>query len=110
MNHKKNNPLFIGTIAAASPVPLLVFTVLWSWFWGIGIGIGLLHYDTISGWLLIWSLLPLIISPIWCIVGIIYGCIKHKQKRALLGIFLSIIGLIENFLLLYGLMYIGSRF
>ena len=106
----KNKPLVTGIIAVVSPVPLIVFTVLWSWLWVFGIGMGLLNYDTIPQWILICSLLPLFISPTLGFLGIAHGIIKIKLKRAWVGILLSVLGLIENFILIYGMYYIGSRF
>ena len=106
----KNKPLVTGIIAVVSPVPLIVFTVLWSWIWCFGIGMGLLNYDTIPQWILICSLLPLFISPALGLLGIVHGIIKIKLKRAWAGILLSVLGLIENFILIYGMGYIGSRF
>ena len=106
----KNKPLVTGIIAVVSPVPLIVFTVLCSWMWGFGIGMGLLNYDTIPQWILICSLLPLFISPALGLLGIVHGIIKIKLKRAWVGILLSVLGLIENFILIYGMYYIGSRF
>ena len=29
----KNEPIIIGIVSVASPIPLFVFTVLWSWLW-----------------------------------------------------------------------------
>ena len=106
----KNKPIVTGIIAVASPIPLLIFTVLWCWGWFFGIGTGLLNYDTIPQWILICSLLPLFISPAFGVLGIIHGIIKIKEKQAWIGILLSALGLIENFLLIYGMGYIGSRF
>lgn len=106
----KNKPIVTGIIAVASPIPLIVFTVLWSWIWFFGIGIGLLNYDTVPQWMLVCSLSPLFISPAFGLLGIVHGVIKIKLKRAWLGIFLSVLGLIENFILIYGMCYIGSRF
>jgi len=92
----KNKPLVTGIIAVVSPVPLIVFTVLWSWIWGFGIGMGLLNYDTIPQWILICSLLPLFISPTFCLLGLVHGVIKIKLKRAWIGILLSVLGLIKT--------------
>ena len=106
----KNKPLVTGIIAVASPLPLIVFTVLWSWIWFFGIGMGLFSYDTIPQWILFCSLLPLFISPTFGLLGIVHGIIKIKLKRAWIGILLSVLGLIVNFILIYGMYYIGSRF
>jgi hypothetical protein len=78
--------------------------------WFFGIGMGLLNYETIPQWIQVCSMLPLFVSPIIGLIGIIHGIIIIKSKQAKLGIFLSVIGLIENFFLIYGIYYIGSRF
>ena len=106
----KNRPIVTGIIAAASPIPTVIFTVIWSWVWFFGIGMGLLNYDTVPQWILIVSLLPLLVSPIFGLLGIIHGMVKIKTKKAWFGIFLSVIGLFENFILIYGMYYLGSRF
>lgn len=106
----KNKPFFTGLIAVASPIPMIIFTVFWFWIWFFAVGMGLLNYETVPDWISICGLFPLVISPILCVVGIAHGCIKIKQKYAWLGIMLSAIGLVENFLLIYGMGYIGSRF
>ena len=106
----KNRPIVTGIIAVASPIPLVIFTVIWSWVWFFGIGMGLLNYDTVPQWTLTVSLLPLLISPIFGLLGIIHGIVKIKTRKAWLGIFLSVMGLFENFILIYGMYYLGSRF
>ena len=106
----KDKPIVTGIIAVASPVPLIVFTVLWSWVWFFGIVVGLLNYDAVPQWILVCSLSPLLISPAFGLLGIVHGVIKIKSERAWLGILLSVLGLIENFILIYGMCYIGSRF
>ena len=105
-----NKPFITGIIAVASPIPLFVFTILWSWFCFFGIGMGLLNYETVPQWILIISFLPLFISPAMGVLGVIHGFAKLKQKHAWLGIVLSVVSLIENFFLIYGMYYIGSRF
>ena len=106
----RNKPITIGIIAMVSPVPLFVFTVIWCWILFFGIGIGVLHYDTVPLWMQIVGLLPLLISPALGIGGMIHGFIKFKEKLAWLGILLSVLCLVENCLLIYGMYYIGSRF
>lgn len=54
----KNKPIVTGIIAVASPIPLLVFAVLWSWIWFFGIGMALLNHDAVPQWILVCSLLP----------------------------------------------------
>ena len=106
----KNNPVVTGMIAVTSPIPLIIFTVLWSWLLFFISGIGLLNCDPIPQWISVCSLLPLLISPALGLLGVIHGIVKIKTKRAWLGILLSVIGLIENFALIYGMYYIGSGF
>ena len=106
----KNRPIVTGIIAVASPIPLVFFTILWCWVWFFIIGIGLLNYDIVPQWILIFSLLPLLISPIICLLGIVHGLVKIQAKKAWLGILLSAMGLLENFILIYGMYYLGSRF
>ena len=106
----KNKPIVTGIIAVASPIPMIVLTVLWTWICFFGIGMGLLNYDTVPQWIPVCSLLPLFISPTFCLLGLVHGVIKIKLKRAWIGILLSVLGLIENFILIYGMYYLGSRF
>ena len=74
------------------------------------IGMGLLQYDTIPQWISEISLLPIWISPLLGIIGIIHGVIKIKEKRSGLGIVLSAMCLVENFVILYGAIYLASRY
>ena len=106
----KNRPIVTGIIAVASPIPLIIFTIIWCWLWYFGVGMGLLNYDNVPQWILIFSLLPLFISPIIGSLGIIHGFVKIQTKKAWLGILLSVVGLLENFILIYGMYYLGSRF
>ena len=106
----KNKSISFGILAATSPIPLLIMTVLWFWLWSFGIGMGLLNYDTIPEWILIISMLPLLISPLLGTVGTIYGIINIREGASILGIILSIICLAENFVLIYGMYYLGSVF
>ena len=106
----KNKPIVIGIIAVASPIPLVIFTSIWSLIWSFYIGLGLLNYDTVPQWILVVSLLPLFISPIFGLMGIIHSMVKIKTKKAWFAFFLSVIGLLENFILIYGMSYLGSRF
>ena len=106
----KNRPFITGIIAVASPVPLCIFTILWSWVFSFGFGMGVLGYDTIPDWVLTCSLLPLAISPMIGLIGLIHSIIKIKTKLSWLGIVLSVFCLAENFLMIYGMGYIGSRY
>lgn len=103
-------PFMIGVIAVSSPIPMTILTIMWCWILCFGVGIGILQYDTIPEWLMTVSLLPLCISPLFGCFGMVYGIIKRKEHLSWLGILLSVICLIENFLLIYGIGYLGSRF
>ncbi len=101
----KMKPLTLGIIAALSPIPGLLLTELCVLIWAFPIGMELLQYDTIPTWMLIISLPLLLISPLLGILGIIHGAKKSKEKHARLGIVLSVLCLIENIVLLYGIYY-----
>ena len=104
-------PLVSGIIAAASPLPLLAFTALWCWTWSFGIGAGLLKYDApFPQWLHIVSLAPILFSPLLGLMGMIHGIIKRTIKWAWLGILLSVLCLIENALLLSGIIILAGRY
>ena len=106
----KNRPYVTGIIAAVSPVPLFCFTVLWYWALCFGFALGMLQLDRIPQWISVISALPLFISPSIGIVGIVQGIIKRKEKLSWLGILLSIVCLVENFALIYCIVYLGSRY
>jgi len=104
----KMKPLTLGIIAALSPVPGLVLTSFWSIIWISAIGMELLQYETIPVWIEIISFLPLLISPFLGIFGIMRGIKKRKEKLAWLGIVLSVLCLIENFVLLYYIAFVSE--
>ena len=106
----KIHPLVTGIVSFLSPIPMFVFTVLWSWGWFFGIGMGMLNYTTVPPWMTVIVLLPLLISPLLGIVGVVHGIIKIREKLSWLGVVLSVLCLMENFALIYGLCYLGSRF
>ena len=106
----KNKPLFSGIIAAAFPIPMLIFTILWDWIFVFVIGFGLLQYDDVPGWLETVALLPLTISPLLGVAGIVHGIAMIKEKLSYLGIILSAVCLVENFVLIFGIYYLGSKF
>ena len=103
----KNRPYITGIIAVASPGPMFIFTIFWCWIWSFGIGLGILHYDKIPDWILFIGLLPLWISPLLGIAGLIHSVAKCKTKLAWLGILLSAMGLLENLLMLCGILYLS---
>ena len=105
----KNRPFITGIIAAVTPFPLLAFTALWCWIWGLGIGLGLLGYDRIPDWIGVVGTLPLLISPMLGLLGLVHSIIKIKTKLSWLGIVLSVLCSLEN-LMICGIFYLASRF
>ena len=105
----KNQPLNTGILAIVSPIPLFFFTVSWGLGWCLGIGMGLLKYDQLPVWIEIVSTLPILISPVIGVLGIIHSLVKRKAKFARLGFLLSVFGVVENGLLLCLLSFL-SRF
>lgn len=106
----KSKSLRLGLLSALSPLPLFVLTALWFWMWCFGIGMEILHYEIIPEWILVISALPLSISPLLGLVGTVCGIIKIREKFSWLGVVLPLVCLVENFLLIYGIYYLGSRF
>lgn len=106
----KSTHVKLGTIAVISPVPMIVFTAIWCWLWFFGIGLGLLGYESVPEWIMICSMIPLGVSPLIGAVGVIYGAIKMKEKYAFVSLVLSIVGLIENLILIYVICYLGKNF
>ena len=103
-------PINFGIISAFSPIPMFIFSVLWSWTCAFGIGMGLLNYDYIPNWILVVSLLPMCFSPILGLSGIVFGIVKIKDKLSWLGIILSAICLLENLLIFDIIYYLGGNF
>ena len=103
---KKINPMVTGIIAVASPLPLFVLTCLWG---AVFLAICFAYSDA-PDWAIYVCTMPLWISPALCVAGIIHGIVKRRAKRAWIGILLSALGLLENFLLILSAAYLGSRF
>lgn len=107
----KNTPVEAGRFAAFSPLPMFFVAMCWGMLFFFNIYLSIFPAEsTPPVWVLILLLLPLLFSPLLGVLGIIHGIIKRKEKRAWLGILLSALCLIENFLLFYGMGYIGSRY
>ena len=100
----------MGVAAALSPVPMVLAWILWSWLLFFGIGIRVLNLNSVPDWMQYLMMLPLLISPFRCVHAMIYSAVHHREKRAWLGILLSVAGLAENALLFYGVIYVGSRY
>lgn len=96
-----------GVVAVASPLPMLVNTLLWFWFLFLGVGIYILGYTTVPDWILYLGLLPLSFSPLFDIFGIVFGFVHIRQRHAVLCILLSVLGLAINFLLILAMSYLG---
>lgn len=96
-----------GVICAVSPVPLFLFTVFWS---QVCLALGFMIWDTVPDWLLCVALMPLAVSPLMGIGGIVYGVVRRKELLAWLGVLLSSLSLVMNAALWYGMYYVGSRF
>lgn len=108
---KRNRHLIHGLVAAASPVPMLIYTWLWATLILFDVGMDLLKYQKpLPFWLEILSLLPLLVSPILCCLFIVIGILRRKERLAWLCVVLSCVGLAKNVLLFWLIMYIGSRY
>ncbi|MBQ4100769.1 MAG: hypothetical protein IJC83_04390 [Oscillospiraceae bacterium] len=110
MKTQKSRLRIIGIIAVSSPLPMIIITILWFFILFFGVGMGILGYASTPDWILYVGLLPLLFSPAFDIFGIVYGIIKRKERHSVLCIILSAIGLLINFALLFGMIYLGSRF
>lgn len=106
----KNKAAFWGMLSFLSPIPMTFLTFLWSWIWCFGIAMGLLGYERISDWALIIGTAPLLISPLMGLSGLVYGICHYRQKLAWLGILLSFLGVVVNGLLIFAILYMGSRY
>lgn len=102
--------LTVAIIAVTSPLPMIFITSMWALIFGVGFGICVLGYSTIPDWIAFLSLLPLSFSPLFDIFGIVLGIAKIKERHSVLCIVLSLLGLVINIALIFGLSYIGSRF
>jgi len=96
-----------GTINIIIPLPMLIVTSFWSL-----LIIGMFNLDSITEpfWYMV-TVLPLLIPPVTCIVGIIRGFINYKKDTyARWCLILSIIGLLVYIGMIVLCGWIGSRF
>lgn len=107
---QKSRLKLIGIIAISSPLPMIIVTMLWFFFLFFGIGMGILGYSYTPDWILFVGLLPLLFSPAFDIFGIVFGIIKRKEHHSVLCVILSAIGFLINLALLFGMIYLGSRY
>ena len=98
----------IGALSAVSPIPLFIFTILWDWIWSFGICLGILGFERLPTWTVPVGVFPLLISPLLGGFGLVYSLIRHREKLAWPGILCSVCCLIENGLLLAGILYLGT--
>lgn len=103
----KNKSLITGIIAAATPIPCFIFSILFAWIFFFGLCMGVLGYDTVPMWLEMCSLLPLLISPIFTVFAIIHSLVKIKQKLSWLSLLLSVTGFAQNLGLVLLMIHIG---
>lgn len=103
----KMKAVHFGALTLATPLPGWILTILWFWILCFGICLGALGYERIPEWGLYVGLLPLPVSPLMGLAGIIYGIVRRKEKGAWLGVLCSALCLVENALLLAGMMYLG---
>ena len=103
---KRHISFLVGIYAAASPIPFFLVSCFWAMITAYS-----LYYAT--QWLprpviIPLAMFPFAISPICCCACLVYGIIRHREHLSWLCILLSILGLAENALLLYG-MYFGGH-
>lgn len=106
----KNTPLEAGIFAVLSPIPLFLLAEFWAVTTVFGVFIGVLGVDTISGWLLAVSLLPLLLSPALGVISIIHGFKKIKEKQGWSGIVLGVVCLLENAVIFLAVAYLGYNY
>ena len=106
----KMKAVHFGALTLATPLPGWIFAILWTWIFCFGICLGALGYERIPMWGLYVGLLPLLVSLLLSLAGMVYGIVRRKEKRAWLGVLCSALCLVENVLLLAGMIYLGSRY
>ena len=99
-----------GVINMAAILPVYNFAILWGLLVMLAFGIGVMHYDTVPDWLVIIGLIPMLISPLMGIGGVVYGIVRRRERLSWLGILLSALCLIVNVLLWYAMYYLGSHY
>ncbi|MEE0265184.1 MAG: hypothetical protein UD936_06105 [Acutalibacteraceae bacterium] len=98
-------PLSVGIFNLISPFPLMIIGLMSYYHILAGIGMGLLGYTVIPAWFTALALLPVFISPVLTIAGIIYGFLQKTKKHARLCVALSAIGLLINIALIFSLLF-----
>ena len=102
--------LSLGLFNLLSPLPLMLTGILLAWFVEFGIGCRIFGAHKTPDWLLYLAFLPLLISPLCALFGIMRGIIRRKERHALTCALLSFIGLLENVGLFAGIFYLSAAF
>ena len=93
-----------GIAAVAAPVPMFVLSAIIAL-----IGMSLLNGDA-PRWLPAVSMLPMIIPILLGLLGVIHSFIRIRQKRAWLGLLLTVLGIAVAVFLIYGAAWLASRY
>ena len=102
--------LSLGLFNLLSPLPLMLAGILLAWFVEFGIGYRIFGAHKTPDWLLYLAFLPLLISPLSTLAGIILGIVKRREKHARTCSLLSALGLLENIGLFAGILYLSATF
>ena len=89
-------PLSVGIFNLVSPIPVMIVGIMLYWHTLTGIGMEMLGYKIIPAWFAILAFLPVFISPVLTLAGIIYGFTRRTKKHRRLCIVMSAIGLAVN--------------
>ena len=97
--------LCYGIISLGHHIPVMLLTM----FWGIALvtKIPSLGHSTAGVMLL---LLPMLLSPVWCVWGMIRGIRRRKERHSMACAVMSTVGLVLFVLMMWGGAYIGSRY
>ena len=107
----KTKSLITGILAALSPLPMARIAILLDWIFFFGIYLGVFDGPLPApDWVIQAFLLPLSISPLLGVAGIVHGIVDRKAPLAWLSIVLSVLCLLGNALLIGGMVFLGSRF
>lgn len=107
----KTKSLITGILAALSPLPMAIIAILLDWIFFFGIYLGVFDGPLPApDWVIQAFLLPLSISPLLGVAGIVHGIVDRKAPLAWLSIVLSVLCLLGNALLIGGMVFLGGRY
>ena len=107
----KTKSLITGILAALSPLPMAIIAIFLDWIFFFGIYLGVFDGPLPApDWVIQACLLPLSISPLLGVAGIVHGIVDRKAPLAWLSIVLSVLCLLGNALLIGGMVFLGSRY